>query len=64
MRMEEIYREKAAGADKNLDPKKGMTRDAKTFGYNPGIFDLWSTGGQKKDPSSAVAVQAKWIKNW
>lgn len=64
MRMEELYREKAAGADKNLDPKKGLTRDSKAYGYNPGIFDLWSTGGQKKDPVAVANVQAKWVKNW
>src|SRR4051812_4373074 len=65
MRMEELYKEKAAGADRNVDTKKGQARDTtNTFGYNAGIFDLWSTAGQKKAPSISPAVQAKWVKNW
>ena len=38
-------------------------------GFNPGSFDLWSTGGStpKSNPGSATAMDlewAKWVKNW
>lgn len=38
-------------------------------GFNPGSFDLWSTGGStpKSSPASPAAMDlewAKWIKNW
>jgi prepilin-type N-terminal cleavage/methylation domain-containing protein len=63
MRMEELYKERIL-TEKNPDAKKGLERTEKKYGYNAGIFDLWSTGGLKKDPTSSVSVQAKWVKNW
>ena len=49
-------------------PGQRLTGNA-LLGFNPGSFDLWSTGGSnaKSAPSSDTAKDlewAKWIKNW
>ena len=55
------------------DPKNRSTATRPTgnalHGFNPGSFDLWSTGGStpKSNPGSAAAMDlewAKWVKNW
>ena len=55
----------------NPNNKSKYTRPtgAMLHGFNPGSFDLWSTGGSvpKIAPSSPAAMDlewAKWVKNW
>ena len=55
------------------DPKNRNTTTRPTgnalHGFNPGSYDLWSTGGSvpKTSPASPPAMDlewAKWVKNW
>ena len=52
------------------NPSLRATQSRKTGqalkGYNPGSFDLWSTGGKttRKPGDTDEMIQANWVKNW
>lgn len=56
---------------KNPNSKGSITRPTGNalHGFNPGSFDLWSTGGStpKSNPTTPAAMDlewSKWVKNW